>query len=244
MAKKTLLSGVILFFCVALAPGQEKKPSPPISLAPWILHAKLMNEALPEYPASALENRVQGDVFVDIVVDENGRVQTAKAVDCMNCSLILGDAAVETIKKWEYQPTLLDGSPARVSSWVALRFKVEGPSVEILTKSESSTPAVEPPKVSGSQKLRVSAGLAEANLVHKVDPEYPLMAKQTHVQGDVVLACTIAKDGSIAMLRAISGHPILIQSAMDAVKQWKYKPFLLNGELVLVETTITVKFRM
>src|SRR5579863_1563277 len=94
MAKKTLLSGVILFFCVALAPGQEKKPSPPISLAPWILHAKLMNEVLPEYPASALENRVQGDVFVDIVVDENGRVQTAKAVDCMNCSLILGDAAV------------------------------------------------------------------------------------------------------------------------------------------------------
>jgi protein TonB len=101
-----------------------------------------------------------------------------------------------------------------------------------------------PPKVAAPQKLRISSGVAEGNLVNKVEPQYPQMAKVAHVQGDVVLQALIAKNGSIENLRAVSGHPILIQAAMEAVKQWRYKPYLLNGEPVEVETTITVKFHM
>ncbi|HLJ28663.1 MAG TPA: TonB family protein [Candidatus Angelobacter sp.] len=101
-----------------------------------------------------------------------------------------------------------------------------------------------PPKVAAPQKLRVSSGVAEGNLINKVEPPYPQMAKIAHVQGDVVLQALISKQGTIENLRAISGHPILIQAAMDAVRQWRYRPYMLSGEPVEVETTITVKFHM
>ena len=101
-----------------------------------------------------------------------------------------------------------------------------------------------PPRVATPTKLRISSGVAEGLLVNKVEPQYPSMAKIAHVQGDVVLQATISKNGQIENLRAISGHPILIQAAMDAVKQWKYRPYALNGEPVEVDTTITVRFHM
>ena len=101
-----------------------------------------------------------------------------------------------------------------------------------------------PPKVAAPQKIRVSQGVAEANLIHKVDPTYPQMAKLAHVTGDVVLSAVISKAGVIENLRATSGHPILVTAAIEAVKQWRYKPTLLNGEPVEVETTITVRFHM
>jgi len=101
-----------------------------------------------------------------------------------------------------------------------------------------------PPKVAAPQKLRVSQGVAEGNLLRKVEPQYPQMAKIAHIQGDVILAATISKNGTIENLHQVSGHPILVQAAMEAVKQWKYKPYLLNGEPVEVETTVKVSFKM
>lgn len=101
-----------------------------------------------------------------------------------------------------------------------------------------------PPRVATPQKLRISSGVADGNKIAGTDPVYPQMAKIAHVQGDVVLQALISKGGTIENLRAISGHPILIQAAMDAVRQWRYKPWVLNGEPVEVETTITVKFHM
>jgi periplasmic protein TonB len=105
----------------------------------------------------------------------------------------------------------------------------------------STTP---PPKVAAPQKVRVSSGVAEGLKIHDVQPTYPQMARIAHIQGDVTLQATISKTGSIENLRAVNGHPILIQAALDAVRQWKYKPYILNGEPVEVETQITVKFHM
>ncbi len=107
----------------------------------------------------------------------------------------------------------------------------------------SSTP-VAVPKVATPQKVRVSQGVSEGLLLHKVTPNYPPLAKQARIQGSVVLQATIGKDGSIQNLRILSGHPMLTQSALDAVKQWKYKPYLLNGEAVEVETTVQVNFTL
>lgn len=101
-----------------------------------------------------------------------------------------------------------------------------------------------PPKVAAPQKLRISSGVALGNKISGNDPQYPQMAKVAHVQGDVVLQATISKGGTITNLRAVSGPPMLVQAAVDAVKEWRYKPYYLNGEPVEVETTITVKFHM
>jgi protein TonB len=94
----------------------------------------------------------------------------------------------------------------------------------------------------GPTRLAVSH-LSEAQLVNRVEPVYPHIAKITGVQGQVKLHAIIARDGSIQSLNAISGHPLLVRAALDAVGQWRYRPYYLNGEAVEVETFITVNFR-
>jgi protein TonB len=105
----------------------------------------------------------------------------------------------------------------------------------------SSTAAV--PKIA-VQRVRVSQGVTQGLLTHQVKPTYPPLARQARIQGQVVLAAVISKNGSIENLRVMSGHPMLTQSALDAVRQWRYKPYILNGEPVEVETTITVNFTL
>jgi periplasmic protein TonB len=102
-------------------------------------------------------------------------------------------------------------------------------------------PAVAPPPA--THPLRVSKML-EGNLVRRVQPVYPPLARTAHVQGAVVLAAIISKDGMIEDLRLLSGHPMLVQAAIDAVKQWRYKPYILNGDAIEVETQITVNFNL
>jgi TonB family protein len=83
----------------------------------------------------------------------------------------------------------------------------------------------------------------EGLLTQKVMPVYPLIASRIGLQGDVKLYAVISREGSIESLKLISGHPLLVAAAMDAVKQWKYRPYILNGDPVEVETYITVTFR-
>jgi protein TonB len=107
----------------------------------------------------------------------------------------------------------------------------------------SSTP-VAVPKVATPQRVRVSQGVSQGLLIRKVQPPYPPLARQARIQGNVVLQAEISKDGTIQNLRLISGHPMLAPSAIEAVKQWRYKPYFLNGEPVEVETQITVIFSL
>jgi len=100
------------------------------------------------------------------------------------------------------------------------------------------------PKVQTPQRVRVSQGVSEGLLVHQVRPVYPPLARAARIQGAVVLQAVIGKDGAIQNLRLISGHPMLAPAAIDAVKQWKYKPYFLNGEPVEVDTQITVNFTL
>src|SRR5579863_1272443 len=100
------------------------------------------------------------------------------------------------------------------------------------------------PKVATPQRVRISQGVSQGLLIHKVVPQYPALAKQARIQGAVVLQALIGKDGTVTNLRVISGHPMLTNAALDAVKEWRYKPYYLNGEPVEVETTINVNFTL
>jgi periplasmic protein TonB len=95
------------------------------------------------------------------------------------------------------------------------------------------------------QRIRVSSGVTAGLLVRKIEPQYPQMARIARVQGAVVLAALIGKDGTIQNLHVVStASPLLNTAAMDAVRQWKYKPYILNGEPVEVDTNITVNFTL
>jgi TonB family protein len=96
----------------------------------------------------------------------------------------------------------------------------------------------------GPLKLRVSSGVADSLKIHDVQPEYPQAARISHITGDVILRAIIDREGQIAELTLVSGHPLLAESAIKAVKQWRYRPYILNGNPVLVETTIKVHYFM
>ena len=99
-------------------------------------------------------------------------------------------------------------------------------------------------KAEAPKKVNISGGVATGMLLNKTTPLYPPIAKAARVSGTVVLQATISKTGTIENLRVISGPAMLQQSAMDAVKSWRYRPYLLNGDPVEVETTVNVVFTL
>jgi protein TonB len=100
------------------------------------------------------------------------------------------------------------------------------------------------PTSSAPPRIQVSGGVSQGFLIQQVRPAYPAIAIKTHVQGRVVLSALISRGGTIENLRVVSGHPMLVQAAIDAVRHWRYRPYLLNGEPVEVETQITVAFTL
>lgn len=101
-----------------------------------------------------------------------------------------------------------------------------------------------PPPKAALQRIRVGGSVEQANLIHQVMPQYPQIAKTAHISGTVILHAIIGQDGTVQNLTYESGPPLLMRAAMDAVRQWRYKPTLLNGEPVQVDTTISVVFTL
>jgi periplasmic protein TonB len=97
------------------------------------------------------------------------------------------------------------------------------------------------PRLAPAPITRISV-MMEGNLIHRVQPQYPPLAIQTHTQGAVVLSAVIGRDGSIENLQVVSGHPMLVPAAINAVRQWHYRPYVLNGEPIEVDTHVTVNF--
>ena len=92
--------------------------------------------------------------------------------------------------------------------------------------------------------LRVSSGVADSLKIHDAQPHYPIEAREQGIQGVVLLQATIDTKGNLVDIKVAQGNPILVKAAVDAVKKWKYRPYILNGEPVDVDTTIKIQFRM
>jgi protein TonB len=101
-----------------------------------------------------------------------------------------------------------------------------------------------PPRPRLTGPLRVGGNVQQAKIINRVQPVYPPLARQTRISGTVRLHAIIGKDGTIQSLEVVSGHPLLQQAALDAVRQWRYQPTLLNGDAVDVDTTVDVIFSL
>jgi len=177
----------------------------------------------PPPPPPPAEVHIVKQVQTDIV---NGQLRTPTKIP----------KKVEMIKEEEAPPPMSAGVVGGVPGGVP------GGSMGGVMGSIISTNAAVP-KVA-VQRIRVSSGVTSGLLIRKVEPNYPPIAKTARVQGTVILAAVIGKDGSIENLHVVSGHPLLTTAAMDAVKQWKYKPYILNGEPVEVDTQVEVHFTL
>jgi len=122
-------------------------------------------------------------------------------------------------------------------------FGVAGGTGDALGGGILNTAPPPPPKATPS-RIKVGGNVQSASLIRQVQPVYPPIAKTAHVSGTVILHAIIAKDGSIQELQYVSGPALLMKAAMDAVHEWRYKPTMLNGEPVEVDTTVQVVFTL
>ena len=158
-------------------------------------------------------------------------------------------AAIEAVKQWKYRPYVVNGNAVAVTSMVRLRFTLtENDTVGLVSEPaplQTMAPALldgAPPRITTPQRVRVSSGVSQGLLIGKVAPEYPEDAREKHIQGTVILQARIDKEGNVVGLDLISGHPMLAPAAIEAVRQWKYRPYLLNGTPVEVDTQVQVNF--
>src|SRR5215831_11540926 len=181
----------------------------------------------PPPPPAAAPVKVVKVIQTDIV---NGQLRTPTKIP----------QKVQMIKEDEAPP------PVMASTGVVggVPGGVPGGSMGGVIGSVLSTTPVAVPKIATPQRVRVSSGVSQGLLIRRVNPTYPPLARQARIQGTVILQAQISKDGSIENLQLVSGHPMLAPAAIEAVKQWRYKPYLLNGEPVEVDTTVQVNFSL
>jgi protein TonB len=145
------------------------------------------------------------------------------------------------------EPTIpnLPSSPVANSIGSLLREVINSTAEEIKPSDPGPPPLPPPsPPVMKIDPIRQGGLVQAANLIYRVNPAYPPLARAARVQGIVVVEAVISREGLIESLRVVSGHPLLSQAALDAVRQWKYRPTMLNGEPVEVITTVRVTFTL
>ena len=114
----------------------------------------------------------------------------------------------------------------------------------VMSSVSAAPPPPPPPKAATPKRIRVGGQVESARLIFQPKPEYPPLAKMARIQGTVRLEAIISKDGTIQDLKVVSGHPLLVKSALEAVQRWRYQPTLLNGEPVEVVTEVDVNFTL
>lgn len=115
------------------------------------------------------------------------------------------------------------------------------PAAYLPTATPGTHPVMPVPAAPAKPTFRTS-NMLQGSLIRRVEPIYPPLARTARIQGAVVLEAVIGKDGTMQRLQVISGHPMLAPAAVEAVRQWRYRPYILNGEAIEVETQITVNF--
>jgi len=214
-------------------PALEAQQRDPLQVEAGIMESKLVKKVEPAYPQLAVRARVEGIVRLQVQVNEQGEVSAVKII---GGHPLLQLAAYEAVKQWRYAPTLLNGEPVPVLTTVNVTFR--------LTGQASSAPPPPPADPGRRDPIRVGGPIQQGKLIHKVDPDYPEVARQARIQTTILLEVVVNGQGEVTNVKVLRGHPALDQAAIDAVKQWRYSPTLLNGEAVPVITTVSVAFAL
>lgn len=223
MRFRVATSGVLLLVLLGTSTAQDIPPGR-ARLAASVAEGYLVHKVEPVYPPMAKIAHIQGDVVLTAYISKSGSIDDLRAV---SGHPILIQSALDAVRQWKYKPYLVNGEPVAVETTVTVKFYMPPPGGAPIP-----------------QKIRISSGVAAENKISGKDPDYPVEAKRQHIQGDVLLRITVDTKGSVADAQVISGDPILADAALSAVKTWKYRPWLLNGEPVQTEFPVTIKFHM
>jgi TonB family protein len=233
--------------------------------------AQLIRQVAPVYPPIAETAHISGTVLLHAIIGKDGTVEDLQYV---SGPPLLMKSAMDAARQWQYKLTVVMGEPVRVDTTISVVYQLggknpnnaaeSGGSADVVdssaepagatsqdTAKEASAPqdvesvsAPANPPAPKPMRIRVGGKVAAANLVHQVVPVYPQGGKEQRIQGTVLLHAVIAHDGTVQTLEYVSGPPELRDSAMNAVNQWRYKPTLLNGQPVEVDTAIAVVYTL
>lgn len=194
---------------------------------------QLMHFVKPVYPQQAKDEAIEGSVVVSFVVTNEGAVEQIESV---SGNRVLVDAGISAVKLWKFRPFKLDGrtiaKPQRVSFYFTIR---DNPNF----KQEASLP---PAARQGPKLYWVDSSTSPEVCLRQVKPVYPKEALASGIQGTVLLKAVVGRDGAVRNLTPVSGFRELIQPAIDAVREWRYRPYFMNSEPVEVAMSVTVNF--
>jgi TonB family protein len=246
MRALNLLIALSLLFSPAARPQSAAMPSAQTTSTEHPQPAKYTLEPITtpnaEYPAEARKQRLEGWVTAAFVVLESGdvgHVYVTGPRNSVELLLAVQGAVRDAVSKWKFKPIVKDGNPIQVFGGARFTFSLKDESERTNGVPGEITGATDVAKV---KRVRVSSGVIQSLLVHKVAPIYPEEAKSAHIKGNVLLQVRIDKEGKVADAQWISGPKELAQAAIDAVQQWRYRPYLLDGEPLEVDTQIQVNF--
>jgi TonB family protein len=216
----------------------QQSSSSPLHAPASVMAGNILTRVDPDYPADARANGIEGTIILNAIISKTGDVENLLVT---SGSPSLAASAMNAVRQWKFKPYLLNGEPTEVQTTITVNFQLSG-----LTGSPASQDQaqVQSQPSSPSAASHVAPGAMAGNLLTHVTPIYPSEAKTARIEGAVILDATISKTGEVENLQVASGPVELRASAIDAVRQWKYKPYLLNGEPTEVQTTITVNYHL
>lgn len=188
----------------------------------------------PIYPKRAVKKGLGGKVRLEALVAADGRV---KKVEGVEGDEVLIEAAKESLQQWRFQPCAVEGKAREVALPVEFEFHPN----EWFVSSSVKEAALLPDK---PHRVWLSSAAGARLIRYQVKPEYPVTASYVRKQGLVVMRVIIRRDGGWHSIFVDSGPQELVQAAKEAVQQWRFKPYLVDGEPVEVETEITIRFRV
>lgn len=184
-----------------------------------VMAEQFVTKVVPVYPPEARIAGVQGTVVMHAIIGKTG---TIESLDVLSGPEALRSSALDAVRQWTYKPYLLNGNPVAVDTTITISYSWSRPAPV--------------------ERIRVSSGVMSGLAKTRKIPEYPEAAIAAHEVGAVVLHAVIDTTGKVIQLDRMSGPKIFSQAVMDAVWQWTYKPYLINGEPVEVETQIAINF--
>jgi TonB family protein len=248
-----LAASCMFLICVMSFVSAQVAPQR-VRVSEGVGRAFIVKKVDPVYPPLVRQARIQSTVVLQVIINKSGDVEN---IQLFSGHPMLAQAAIDAVKQWKYKPYLLNGEPVEVETRVTVNFTLpeKCPAEGVVGDKPGGIPPGEQGGIAPStpedanhpaapQSVRVSQGVMAGLLVIKVPPEYPPDAKNQHIQGVVLLRVIVDREGNVSNIQLISGHPLLAPAAIEAVKQWKYRPFLLNGSPVEVETQVQVNFTL
>jgi TonB family protein len=190
----------------------------------------LIHQTRPTYPVEAKIQRIQGEVLLAVNVNEKGEVDN---IEVLKGPAPLVLSALDAVKRWRYAPYLKDGVAVPVSSTVTVNFALAG-----------TKPAGEQVQGAGMVRTDERVTLRTPRLAYRVEPVYPLEAKEKGIEGEVHFVLTVDEHGNVTDVRVLRGNAMLVSAAYEAVRQWKYTSVFMDGVPIRVYVSVAIKFEL